>query len=61
MIDATDGREAADAVERSRRRLAAARDREPKTRRLMVRLRRHLEDNHFADRLNSAFGREDDE
>jgi hypothetical protein len=58
MVEATDGREARAAVAKSRRRLEEAQAREPITKSLVARLRVHLEENHFADRLDEAFGRE---
>lgn len=57
MPDPTDGKEASAAVERSRRRLAAARAREPWTVRVERRLLGHLERNHFSESLDEAFGR----
>lgn len=56
MVKATDGREAAAAVESSRRRLDQARAREPWTRRAQRRLEVHLERNGFAEILAEAFG-----
>lgn len=55
MAEATDGREAAAAVEAARRRLDRVRAREAPTRRLRDRLERHLEVNHFSERLDIAF------
>jgi hypothetical protein len=56
MAEATDGKEAADAVARSRRRLNAVRAREPWTARVTHRLALHLERNHFAEILGEAYG-----
>lgn len=57
MVEATDGQEARAAVAKSRRRLEEAQAREPITKNLVARLSAHLEANHFADRLDEAFGR----
>lgn len=56
--EATSGQEAREAVESSRRRLEEAASREPRALRIVARLGVHLETNHFADRLDQAFGRE---
>lgn len=61
MAEGTDGREAADAVRRSEDRLRVARARAPVVARLAARLRPHLEANHFARRIERAYGKEDDE
>jgi hypothetical protein len=53
----TDGAEAAAAVARARAKLAAAQARQPAVTSLVARLARHLEDNHFAERLDAAFKR----
>ena len=58
MVDATNGKEAAEAVVRSQRRLEQAKAREPQALGIVARLRNHLEYNHFSDRLDEAFGRE---
>jgi hypothetical protein len=56
--EATNGKEAREAVERSRRRLVEARSKGASARSIVERLTSHLQENHFSDRLDEAFGRE---
>lgn len=58
MTKATDGTEAKAAVERSARRLEEAELQATRARGLVAKLIPHLERNHFSDRLDEAFGRE---
>lgn len=58
MNEPTDAQEARKAKQDAQERLKKARDRQGAVTSIVGRLSRHLEDDHFADRLAVAFGKD---